>query len=127
MSTTTETPINPANIAPGYLALRSALCKKYKCEKKAAKAFVKLLSPEEYQRLSSLVDECRFTRRKYPGNQFYCWALHPIFITKGLGVDPYPAVNFPRACLMMDFAIRTQEPASVAATLRFPDCVVSSR
>ena len=118
MTAAIETATSPAQIAPGYFALRSALCQKHQCEKKAAEAFVKLLDPEEYQRLATLVSECRFTRRKYPGNQFYCWPLHAVFNTKGLGVDPWPAVNFPRACLMMDFAIRTPEPAHLVPGAR---------
>ena len=47
--------------------------------------------------LERLVSETAFERRRY-GSTTYTWAIHDL-----IEGDPYPAVTFPRAALMLAF------------------------
>jgi len=81
------------------------LVAKYKCVRTACQHFVRTLSDSERQRLTALVKETKFSRRKYGGRYFYCWAHHAVF--RASPIDPWPAAHYPRAVLMAEFAIRT--------------------
>lgn len=83
------------------------LLEQYEDEKLASKHFVKTLTSEELERLQKHVDKTSFNRRKYGKSSFYCWPVHPVFSEKGNGIDPWPAVTYPKNVLIADFARRT--------------------
>lgn len=77
----------------------------HKDEKVACSLFVKALPEDELARLQKLASETKFNRRKYGKSNFFCWPIHPVFEDRG--VDPWPAMNYPKNVLIADFARRT--------------------
>ena len=72
--------------------------------KAASKAFIDSLDSDDRERIETLYHEVTYTRRRYPGNLMYCWALHPLFTAAPL--DPWPAARYPKVVVMADLAIR---------------------
>lgn len=101
------------HIAPNYIAAYRAIARVCNDEKIAATKFIKSLPENEQKRLEGLYKETTFQRRHYGNGQFYCWPLHPVFLSddRRTNIDPWPATNYPKHVLMTSFAIRTPEPA----------------
>ena len=69
--------------------------------KTRCQSFIKTLPSPLVAQLETWATEVSFQRRNYGRGHNYCWACHPV-LQSVRTVDPWPAIIYPHAVLLMD-------------------------